>query len=103
MSEYPRKNYEDGRAFFAGIEAGDFNGKIPWPKLEDPDRQAKVEEYNRPQENFRPACEQVFLHGEVSQKKKNLLWTLAWDEGHSSGLYEVALYYREFAVLVDPD
>jgi hypothetical protein len=37
---------------------------------------------------------------EVPQKKRDLLYRLAWDYGHSAGYTEVDLYYSELVDLV---
>ena len=38
----------------------------------------------------------------VPVEKRELLWRIAWDFGHSSGASEVEYYYRELADLVRP-
>lgn len=39
-------------------------------------------------------------HGLVGHKRANRLYELAWEYGHSEGLYSVAQYYAEFADLI---
>lgn len=39
-------------------------------------------------------------HDVVGHAKEPLLWTMAWNEGHSSGLQDVESYYNEFVQLM---
>ena len=32
----------------------------------------------------------------VPQAAKDLVWSLAWEHGHSSGMHEVAWFYEDF-------
>lgn len=42
------------------------------------------------------------LHDLQGHPKEPLLWSIAWEHGHSAGLIEVLQYYGEFAELVKP-
>jgi hypothetical protein len=39
-------------------------------------------------------------HGTTDNPKKDRLWSIAWDQGHSSGLGEVASYYDDMVDLI---
>jgi hypothetical protein len=39
-------------------------------------------------------------HGIAGHPKADKLWSLAWDDGHSAGYYDVIGYYEEFVELV---
>lgn len=105
------------------IDAGYYNSKIPFDLPDDNIDEASISvaEYKklqasrlyRVQENRRLFREdtnrlemEVFRedlakeHDLVGHPKADLLFSIAWVHGHSSGLIEVAQYYDEFADLL---
>ncbi|MGH7974860.1 MAG: hypothetical protein ACREBR_04995 [bacterium] len=79
------------------LNAGEFENKLPWERHSKD--QAVWDAYNvetaRLTAAFKLACEED--HGFVGHPKADLLWSKAWEHGHSSGLYEVYNYYNDFA------
>jgi hypothetical protein len=49
-------------------------------------------------QEFRAYLEDTYSWGH-SQKDKDLLWTAAWENGHSSGFHEVEGFYNEYTDL----
>jgi hypothetical protein len=41
-------------------------------------------------------------HGLQNHPKRDRLWELAWEEGHSGGWSEISLVYSELATLLKP-
>lgn len=41
-------------------------------------------------------------HGLTGHPKADLLWRLAWEDGHSGGWDDIASVYSEFAELLKP-
>lgn len=39
-------------------------------------------------------------HGTTDNPKKDRLWSIAWEQGHSAGLNEVASYYEDMVDLI---
>ncbi len=68
----------------------------------DPVKRAKwdVEEARRINK-FRSDCAKEC--GVYGHPKEPILWRLAWDHGHASGLGEVWTYYQEFSELIAPE
>lgn len=91
------------------IEAGEFKCKLPFPKplpqkRDDPARQeiedawaAYHAESCRLSENFIKALEEE--HGMTGHPKASILYSKAYERGHSSGLYEIANAYFDLLEL----
>ena len=85
------------------ITAGIYNNKLNWPGSGmDGDlkelRKKWREENKELRELFKAELEKVY--GFSQHEKKDVLWRLAWEHGHSSGLTEVLIYYDSFAELL---
>ena len=62
------------------------------------ERKAYNEKCRRESGECRAKCERE--HGTEDNPKADLLWQKAWEQGHSSGLHEVAIVYADIAELV---
>lgn len=98
------------------IKAGEFENQVPYPERPKLDREtmndrqireareahtAKLQEYHKGSNDairrFRGALEEE--HKMTKHPKRDRLWDLAWDEGHSSGLVNVVHWYEELVDL----
>jgi hypothetical protein len=86
------------------INAGEFRNKLPLPPLDRNKQEtsqlwdAYLKEKNRLIGVFENALQEE--HGMKGHPKAGLLFYKAWDKGHSSGHYEVALAYADLLELV---
>lgn len=106
----------------ANLEAGKYENTVPYSITEVPVDENKMtvrEAREHKEREKQRARDQRRLHGEnesrmnkmlrddletehgvVGHPKTDLLWTLAWDHGHSSGYGEVITYYEQFVELI---
>lgn len=77
------------------IDAGEFdNRRGTYPMNRDKYRARQAEAIK----NFRNALEAE--HGFVNHPKADDIWNMAWEQGHSSGLSDVAAWYEDLARLL---
>ena len=79
---------------FEKVETGAYDNKLDFKA----DRKAYHLEDGRLREQFKQDLEME--HGLDDHPKRDRLFELAWEHGHSSGYREVAIYYDEFAELL---
>ena len=87
----------------AKIAAKTYDNKLNWPGSGmDGDlkelRKKYQQENGRLRNLFRSDLEETY--GVAGHKKKDILWALAWERGHSSGLTEVFVCYDEMVQLL---
>lgn len=86
------------------IEAGKYTNHFPFgSNTNDPNwrevRDAYYEEDKRVLNLFREDLEAEY--GTANYAKKDKLYALAWEYGHSSGLNEVLGYYGDLSEIID--
>ena len=87
----------------AKIEAKTYANKLNWPGSGmDGDlkelRKKYQQENGRLRNLFQSDLEETY--GVAGHKKKDILWTLAWEQGHSCGFFEVLLHYDSMVELL---
>ena len=86
--EQIRKNIKEGKY------NSKFIAKDATPEKWEKYRNKKLKHKNQ----FQNDLETVF--GLSNNWKKDLLFNLAWEHGHSNGWWEVVIYYQEFSELL---
>jgi hypothetical protein len=84
----------DEIASLAGVIADHETAKLNYTRA----KQAYYSDVARLEQQLRADLE--VEHGTVGHAKADKLWSRAWDDGHDSGLAEVALIYDRLAELV---
>lgn len=79
-----------------------YTNNLPYPKRGDPDFREKLEAYHAETRRIIEVFKQdLFVElGLVDNPKKDLLFSKAWDLGHSNGFSEVYVYAVDLAELV---
>ena len=86
-------------SILAAINSGKYDNKVKFSSVPEQRRAWRAEE-SAIEQRFRADLEVEF--GMKGHAKADLLWRMAWDRGHSSGLQEVFQEYRELSELVKP-
>lgn len=79
---------------------------LPYPNGSTPreDRDAMREAYkagvDKINREFRDYAEHMHGASHLPQSVRDAIWDKAWEDGHSSGLYNVEIHYEEVADLV---
>jgi hypothetical protein len=81
-----------------------YTTKLLWAAKDKADmravRDAYYDDSRRLEFQFRKDLEAEFEVANVSQEKRDLLFRIAWEEGHSSGFGDVLYYYETMVPLV---
>ena len=92
---------EDYKTVYQRVYAGDFDNKVAFVRNATTEqRQAYRDGERAMTEKLKAALEEE--NGLSDHPKKDTLWRLAWDEGHSAGYAEVTLVYDRLAELLKP-
>ena len=86
----------DTNNVFERCNRGDFDNKLPYVGRNDPARAAFDQHQRDLHDEFRKSLFETF--DVANHPKRDKVFALAWERGHSAGFYEVA---NEFADLVD--
>lgn len=81
------------------IEAGAYDSDLPRKTNED--RVARRHHERQLRAKLKADLESDYSLS--SHPKRDALWTIAWEEGHSSGYHEVVNWYEKLAELLKPD
>lgn len=80
------------------INAGVYKSKLPYDHLDRAVRQAWIDDSRRLDAQFKL---DLFDEHEVSENpKREKAFEIAWDQGHSAGLSEVASYFSDIVELI---
>jgi hypothetical protein len=103
VSENQQKelNGMSDKTTYERIQAGEFENPVPFKSgATAEERRIRRSAEQEMTDKFRKVLEED--NGLSDHPKRDVLWRLAWDEGHSSGYAEVAIYYERFAELLKP-
>jgi len=81
------------------IRAGEYETKLHFFRSGER-RKAYDIDVRRLEEKFKADLEEEWF-GKIEHPKKNLLFEMAWEYGHASGLEEVCTHYESFIRLLE--
>lgn len=86
------------------IKAGDYKNKLPYslPGMPKDEREKMTKAWYAEEGRLRDLFQADLAaeHGVTGNPKEPLLFRLTWEEGHSCGYSEVAIYYDDFVELI---
>jgi hypothetical protein len=59
-----------------------------------------IEERQRERNSIRAAMEEQFNMGRFPQRAMDLVWAMAWEQGHSSGEGEIRMWYEDLVEIL---